>query len=122
MMNRCSICAKEAETQKWGHRDFSIMYLCLKCMAWSSMVLMENLVSMARAYSEKRSDVTESIYDIIKGHEFSSDWISSRFVRATLPSYAGNKIVMFDTLTGQLEIFDEETPTEAIILDCEYIG
>lgn len=117
----CPICGVEQseELHEWGQVEYRQIHLCGDCHRAEAEMLYLGIERMAEAYEEKQSDVSEALYELLHGRPFEPNFVSARFITATLPQDAGGKKVQYDTLTTQFSIYNEgqvgaDTP------DCEY--
>lgn len=115
MSDRCAFCGEEDDLSLWGRGDFVCAWLCRFCFVLEARRFYDEISRMADAYSEKRSDVTDSLNDLLCGRNFDPAFINSRFVKARL---SDSQEVLFDTLTGVIEVGEGNN---WVALECDYI-
>lgn len=70
--------------------------------------LKTEILKLARAISEKRSDISDILERIANDQEWSDQHIERRFIEMTLPQSAGGRIVQYDTLTTLFSLYGDD--------------
>lgn len=80
----------------------------------------KEIEKLAGLLAEKRSDISDILYLILNGEEWSESLIEHRFASVVLPADAGGKTIEYDTLTTMFSLPNEDGYYETVRGEHEY--
>lgn len=107
MPELCSICAEARDLRAWGNLVYGQMFLCAHCYCETAETMYAQLIAMRDAYEERRSDVSESLDDVLRGAKFNPDFVPSRFIKADVPEGADQVLVDLFVNSVEARVGDE---------------